>query len=91
MLPVLLLPIVFGSFFAEGCPSNESEQINALLKRLESLETKLNRTDGMLKDLTYIMMCAWQDHWTSTGIIPYDKLTLEYTNCDRPGTVSYSN
>ena len=65
MLPILLLTIVFGSFFAEGYPSDESEQINALVKRLESMETKLNRTEEMLrnvKDLPYIMMCLIIHH-----------------------------
>ena len=42
--------------------------------------------DRALRDLPYIMMCAYQSHWTTTGIISYGQLTLDYTNCDRPGT-----
>ena len=38
-----------------------------------------------VRDLPYIMMCAYQDQATSTGIIAYDELTLDYSNCDRPG------
>ena len=41
--------------------------------------------DSAVRDLPYIMMCAYQDHWTSTGIIAYDELTLDFSNCDRPG------
>ena len=38
-----------------------------------------------VRDLPYIMMCAYQSRWSDTGIIPYEKLTLDYSNCDRPG------
>ena len=41
--------------------------------------------DKAVRDLPYIMMCAFQDSSSATGIIPYDKLTLDYNNCDRPG------
>ena len=63
------------------------------LELVERIETKSEKTEEELKtireqavrDLPYIMMCAFQDYWTSTGIIPYDKLTLDYNNCDLPG------
>ena len=38
-----------------------------------------------MRDLPYIMMCAYRGYWETTGIIAYDKLTLDYSNCDRPG------
>ena len=41
--------------------------------------------DKALRDLPYIMMCAYKGSSRDTGIIPYDKLTLDYNNCDRPG------
>ena len=41
--------------------------------------------DKAVRDLPFIMMCAYKGSWTSTSIIPYDKLTLDYNNCDRPG------
>merc|ERR1719234_1174903 len=56
--------------------------------QLKSLETKANRTEEALqtvRDLPYIMMCAFRGSKFDTGIIPFDKLTLDYSNCDRPG------
>ena len=41
--------------------------------------------DKAVRDLPYIMMCAYNSGSRDTGIIPYDKLTLDYNNCDRPG------
>ena len=41
--------------------------------------------DKALRDLPYIMMCAYQNLVSTAGIINYDELTLDYTNCDRPG------
>ena len=41
--------------------------------------------DKAVRDLPYIMMCAYQNLWTATGIIAYDSLTLDYSNCDKPG------
>ena len=41
--------------------------------------------DKAVRDLPYIMMCAYKGQMVFTGIIPYDKLTLDYNNCDRPG------
>ena len=39
-----------------------------------------------MRDLPYIMMCAYQDLiQATTGVIGYDELTLDYSNCDRPG------
>ena len=125
---MFLLLIVSGCCLAEGLPSTELKQMDAIVKKLEAkidrqdvvinelhslvrrdmselaerMETKANGTDEALeairerellsatgdkavRDLPYIMMCAYQDKWTSTGIIAYDELTLDYSNCDRPG------
>jgi len=38
-----------------------------------------------VRDLPYIMMCAYRGSSSDTGIIAFDKLTLDYSNCDRPG------
>merc|ERR1719234_2535536 len=56
--------------------------------QLKSLESKANRTEEALqtvRDLPYIMMCAFRGSKFDTGIIAYDRLTLDYSNCDRPG------
>ena len=49
--------------------------------------------DRAVRDLPFIMMCAYRNHRNhrnhvgsgSTGIISYNELTLDFTNCDRPG------
>ena len=50
-------------------------------------DTELLRApeDRAVRDLPYIMMCAYLGFTDSIGIIAYDKLTLDYSNCDRPG------
>ena len=69
-------------------------QNSKLVERIETKETSMAIRDKELlhaledkavRDLPFIMMCAYQGHWTDTGIIAYDELTLDYTNCDRPG------
>ena len=72
---------------------NELHGKNEALRRdmsdqLKSLETKANRTEEAIqtaRDLPYIMMCAFRGSKFDTGIIAYDRLTLDYSNCDRPG------
>jgi len=63
--------------------------INELHGKLRIMETKANRTEEALqtvRDLPYVMMCAYRgEKLQSTGIIAFDKLTLDYSNCDRPG------
>merc|ERR1719234_1696741 len=69
-------------------------------KLVERMDVRCNRTeeapiairgterapeDKAARDLPYIMMCAYQALWNTTGIIPYEELTLDYSNCDRPG------
>jgi len=41
--------------------------------------------DKAVRDLPYIMMCVYRGSSSGTGIIAFDKLTLDYSNCDRPG------
>ena len=41
--------------------------------------------DKAVRDLPYIMKCAYRGSSSDTGIIAFDKLTLDYSNCDRPG------
>ena len=70
----------------------------ALTEMVERMETKANKTEEALmtirdsstggkavRDLPYIMMCAFRSSKFDTGIIAYDRLTLDYSNCDRPG------
>ena len=73
------------------------EQQDAIINEL--METKTDKTaeasrdkeplsatgDKAMRDLPYIMMCAYQNLVSTAGIINYDELTLDYTNCDRPG------
>ena len=73
------------------------EQQDAIINEL--METKTDKTaeasrdreplsatgDKAMRDLPYIMMCAYRDRVGTAGIIDYDELTLDYTNCDRPG------
>merc|ERR1719234_2982045 len=66
-------------------------KIDSQEANLERQEGKIDREllsasgDRAVRDLPYIMMCAYKDDATSTGIIAYDELTLDYSNCDRPG------
>ena len=55
------------------------------LETIGDTELLSSTGDKAVRDLPYIMMCAYQSRWSDTGIIPYEKLTLDYSNCDRPG------
>jgi len=46
---------------------------------MRDAEVPNSRVNRDVKDLCYIMMCAIQDHWTSTGIISYNKLNLDHS------------
>ena len=61
--------------------SNKTEEV---LKAMRYTELMSASGDKAVRDLPFIMMCAYQNHWKTTGIIPYEELTLDYTNCDRP-------
>ena len=72
--------------------SDQLKRIETKANRTEeALETigdteLLSSTGGKaVRDLPYIMMCAYRGAWHDTGIIPYENLTLDYSNCDRPG------
>ena len=80
----------------EALRRDMSELVERMERRAErteeALETirdseQLGATTGekAVRDLPYIMMCAYQSSWTTAGIIAYDELTLDYSNCDRPG------
>ena len=75
----------------------------ALTEMVERMETKANKTEEALmtirdsstggkavRDLPYIMMCAFRGSKFDTGIIAYDRLTLDYSNCDGPGETLFS-
>ena len=62
--------------------ANRTEDALVALRHTELLKAT---GDKALRDLPYIMMCAYQGTWFETGIIGYEKLTLDYSNCDRPG------
>ena len=38
-----------------------------------------------LRDLPFQMVCAYQDEYIGTGVINYDRTTVEFNNSDRPG------
>merc|ERR1712150_123722 len=38
-----------------------------------------------LRDLPFQMVCAYQDQYIGTGVINYDRTTVEFNNSDRPG------
>jgi len=39
-----------------------------------------------LRDLPFEMVCAYQEEWKAeNSIVPYDRLTLDFNNSDRPG------
>ena len=91
---MFLLLIVSGCCLAKGIPLTEEKQTSEILTRLEAKIEKQDAVinellgvsgDRAVRDLPYIMMCAYKDQATSTGIIAYDELTLDYSNCDRPG------
>ena len=62
--------------------SNKTEEV---LKAITETELLTATEDKAVRDLPYIMMCAYRGAWHDTGIIPYENLTLDYSNCDRPG------
>ena len=55
------------------------------LKAIRDTEHLTASGDKAVRDLPYIMMCAYRGAWHDTGIVPYENLTLDYSNCDRPG------
>lgn len=68
------------------------ERLDAIINELMETKTAeasrelLSATgDKAIRDLPYIMMCAYKRSWHDIGIINYDELTLDYTNCNRPG------
>ena len=69
----------------------EMKEVKKQLDTLESknveLTTKLKEVDQKsLRDLPFILTCAFQDHWTTpSATITYDRLTVDYNNSDRPG------
>ena len=70
----------------------EMKDMKKQLERLESrnveLTTKLKEVDHRsLRDLPYVLTCAYQDQWTTKTSAPitYDRLTVDYNNSDRPG------
>ena len=63
------------------------KQLNRLESRNVELTTKLKEVDQRsLKDLPFILTCAYQDKWTTPGAtITYSSLSADYNNSDRPG------
>jgi len=62
---------------------NRTEE--ALMTIRDTTELLSSSGDKTVRDLPYIMMCAYRGSSSETGIIAFDKLTLDYSNCDRPG------
>ena len=67
------------------------EKLEEKVKTLESekaeLTTKMMEVEQKsLKDIPYVMSCAFVDSWTTPdATITYDRLTADYNNADRPG------
>merc|ERR1719234_878909 len=62
--------------------TNKTEEALKAIRETEHLTASGGKA---VRDLPYIMMCAYRGAWHDTGIIPYENLTLDYSNCDRPG------
>ena len=68
-----------------GRMETRSERTEEELKTIRATALFSAPGDKAVRDLPYIMMCAYKYSSRDTGIIPYDELTLDYNNCDRPG------
>ena len=71
--------------------NNEMKDVKKQLDRLESrnveLTTKLKEVDQKsLRDLPYVLTCAYQDGWYTPGAtIIYSRLIADSNNSDKPG------
>ena len=60
-----------------------------MTEKLEEQETQLAAVETRLlsvRDLPYLMVCVYQDIWTTAGAtITYDAILSDYNNSDKPG------
>merc|ERR1712080_428426 len=65
---------------------NQIEKQESTMKQeLTSIEKSLTTAVSQVKDLPYVMSCAYQDKWTTaSSTIAYDSLLSDYNNADKP-------
>lgn len=57
-----------------------------LEKDLNDIKSEKNVKLAGLRDLPYLMVCAFQNDWRSAeSVVPYDRITTEYNNANQPG------
>ena len=57
-----------------------------LEKDLNDRKSEKNVKLAGLRDLPYLMVCAFQNDWRSANsVVPYDRITTEYNNANQPG------
>ena len=66
----------------------EEQLMCEMTEKLEEQETQLAAVQTRLlnvRDLPYLMICAYRYHWTEAGAtVTYDSLTADYNNSDKP-------
>merc|ERR1712080_416688 len=61
------------------------KQESTMKQELTSIEKSLTTAVSQVKDLPYVMSCAYQDKWTTaSSTITYDSLLSDYNNADKP-------
>ena len=91
LFTLLFVPKALG----ETCDSQEmeerwqrkEEQMEARWKIKEAeMDAKLEAIAASVRDLPYEMVCAFKGGFnTASATIPYDRITSEFNNADRPG------
>merc|ERR1712080_245629 len=71
---------------AEAAKKTEIEKQEGTMKQeLTSIEKSLTTAVSQVKDLPYVMSCAYQDGWSrASSTITYDSLLSDYNNADKP-------
>merc|ERR1712154_53102 len=79
---------------------NQNQEIKSLKKQVTEIETKVeefaslkseiradvkNEVDKGLRDLPFEMVCAYKERPGTSGVINYDRITMEFNNSNRPG------
>ena len=76
-----------GEMMREEKDNKVKKQLDVLETRNAELTTKIKEVDQKsLRDLPYILTCAYKDGWSTPGAtITYDYLTADFNNSERPG------
>ena len=62
------------------------KQLDGLEARNTELTTKLREVDQKsLRELPFVLTCAYKLEWTAPGTITYDRLTVDYNNSGQTG------